>query len=229
MFAYIPARSGSKRILNKNIKKIGSKPIISYVIDNLKKLHFLKGIIVSTDSNKIKNICEKEGALCYDLRKKDLSNDSANFIDLIKNDIPRYQEKFENDNNLLFVLATAALVDKKTFEKAYKIYLKKKPEVLIPCKKYSVNPYMSMFLNKKKYLQSLFPKKILLNSQNLNDLYYDAGLFYFMDISKIRKLNSIKNSKKILPFVVTDQDGIDIDTMDDWNKFKDIFNKGTNN
>ena len=60
MFAYIPARSGSKRILNKNIKKIGSKPIISYVIDNLKKLHFLKGIIVSTDSKKIVKYANKK-------------------------------------------------------------------------------------------------------------------------------------------------------------------------
>ena len=63
---------------------------------------------------------------------------------------------------MLFVLATAALVKKHTFEKAYKQYLKEKPEVLISCKKYLINPYMAMFLNKKKLLQTLFPKKILL-------------------------------------------------------------------
>ena len=60
MFAYIPARSGSKRILNKNIKLFNGKLIILYVIENLKKLHFIKSIYVSTDSEKIKKICEKQ-------------------------------------------------------------------------------------------------------------------------------------------------------------------------
>ena len=46
MFAYIPARSGSKRILNKNIKLFKGKPIISYVIENIKKLDFIKSIYV---------------------------------------------------------------------------------------------------------------------------------------------------------------------------------------
>ena len=34
----IPARGGSRRIKNKNIKKFNGKPIISYSIDSAKKL-----------------------------------------------------------------------------------------------------------------------------------------------------------------------------------------------
>ena len=35
----IPARSGSKRIKNKNIKTFCGKPIIEWVIKNVKKTH----------------------------------------------------------------------------------------------------------------------------------------------------------------------------------------------
>ena len=51
MIAYIPARLGSKRIKHKNIKKLNGKPLIVYVIENLKKLKFISKICVSTESS----------------------------------------------------------------------------------------------------------------------------------------------------------------------------------
>ena len=58
----IPARGGSKRIKNKNIKFINGKPVISYVIQNLKKLKFINEIYVSTNSIKIQKIVKKREA-----------------------------------------------------------------------------------------------------------------------------------------------------------------------
>ena len=60
--AIIPARSGSKRIKNKNIKLFCGKPIIYYSINEAKKSKIFQKIIVSTDSEKIKKISEKYGA-----------------------------------------------------------------------------------------------------------------------------------------------------------------------
>ena len=53
--ALIPARSRSKGIKNKNIKKINNKELIYYTIKSAKQLNPDK-IIVSTDSLKIKKI-----------------------------------------------------------------------------------------------------------------------------------------------------------------------------
>ena len=42
---------------------------------------------------------------------------------------------------------------------------------------------------------------------------------------KIKKFNDLKNSKKVLPFLLKDENnGIDIDTKEDWERFKKIFN-----
>ena len=226
MFAYIPARSGSKRIKNKNIKFINGKPVISYVIQNLKKLKFVNEIYVSTDSIKIQKIVKKLGATCDFLRSKKLSNDKASFNDLIKEDLPKFIRLQNEDKNILFVLPTAALVSKKIYSKGYNYFKKKKPDVLMSCKKFDTTPYWSLFMNKSGYLNSLFPKMVLKNSQELNSLYYDAGLFYFFNHDNIKKFNDIKNAKKIFPFFVNNEDsGIDIDTLDDWKRFKEIFNK----
>ncbi len=58
----IPARKGSKRIKNKNIKLFAGKPLISYVIKIAKKSKLFSRIIVTTDSKKIANIAKNNGA-----------------------------------------------------------------------------------------------------------------------------------------------------------------------
>ena len=56
MFAYIPARSGSKRIKNKNIKLLMGRPIISWVIEKIKEAELVEDIYVSTDDEAIAEI-----------------------------------------------------------------------------------------------------------------------------------------------------------------------------
>ena len=86
--AIIPARSGSKRIKNKNIKKFINEPIISKTIKIIKKFEIFDKIYVSTNSNTIKKIAEKSGAIAPFLRDKKLSGDTVIthdvIIDLIK-------------------------------------------------------------------------------------------------------------------------------------------------
>ena len=68
----IPARSGSKRIKNKNIKLFFGKPIIYYSIKAAIKSKCFSDVFVSTDSIKIKKISEKYGAKVKFLRPKNL-------------------------------------------------------------------------------------------------------------------------------------------------------------
>ena len=57
--AVIPARAGSKRIVNKNIKKFKGLPIIAWPIKAAIKSNLFDRIIVSTDSKKIADIAKK--------------------------------------------------------------------------------------------------------------------------------------------------------------------------
>ena len=59
IIAVIPARSGSKRLPNKNIKNFNGYPLLYWSIIAAKKVKIIDKIYVSTNSLKIKKIAEK--------------------------------------------------------------------------------------------------------------------------------------------------------------------------
>ena len=73
IFCLIPARGGSKRLKNKNIKMLKKKPLVWYSINFAKKIKKAH-ILLSTDSKKIYKICSKFIKV-EDLRPKSLAND----------------------------------------------------------------------------------------------------------------------------------------------------------
>ncbi len=83
ILAIIPARSGSKRIPNKNIKLFSGKPLILYAIKDALATSYIDRVIVDTDSQEIAKIALENGAQVPFLRPKKLSKDSSQVIDNI--------------------------------------------------------------------------------------------------------------------------------------------------
>lgn len=75
--ALIPARSGSKRLKNKNVMDLGGKPLISWTIGAALESGVCDRVIVSTDCPVIREIAEQEGAEVPFLRPKELASDEA--------------------------------------------------------------------------------------------------------------------------------------------------------
>ena len=62
LWVIIPARSGSKGIKNKNIKKFLNVPLLVHSINFAKKLKFVDKIFFSSDSKKYSDLARKNGA-----------------------------------------------------------------------------------------------------------------------------------------------------------------------
>ena len=58
----IPARSGSKGIKNKNLKKIKNKSLIELSYDIALKSKIFTNIVVSTDSKKVSKLFKKKNS-----------------------------------------------------------------------------------------------------------------------------------------------------------------------
>lgn len=76
ILAVIPARGGSKGILDKNLKTVFNKPLLSYPIDFLRNEDIPVDILVSTDSKKIADLAFNLGVEVHN-RSAELATDQA--------------------------------------------------------------------------------------------------------------------------------------------------------
>ena len=108
--AIIPARSGSKRIPQKNIINFFGKPLISYSIIAAKKTKIFDKIIVSTDSDKIGSIAKKYGAEYLFKRPKKLSGDQIPTSSVVKHAINYLKKENQEPNFICCIYPTAPLI-----------------------------------------------------------------------------------------------------------------------
>jgi len=221
--AIIPARSGSRRIKNKNIKLFDNKHLISFSIKAAIKSNLFKRIIVSTDSNKISKIAKKYGAEVPFLRPKNLSDDHTSTQKVVNHAINQLNDK-HLVKNVCCIYATAPFIDYKNLIKANKILKDDKYIFVFTASKFHSSVFRSFYFEKKK-LVKLFPKFINSRSQDLKDTYFDVGQFYYANkkIWLTKKIFS-KNAKIIkIPHLKS----YDLNDLEDWNilnKIKKITN-----
>jgi len=72
----IPARLGSTRVKNKNLRKINKKPLIQYIIDSSLKSEYLDEIYINSEAPIFKEIADKNNIQFY-LRDVFLATDTA--------------------------------------------------------------------------------------------------------------------------------------------------------
>lgn len=82
--ALIPARAGSKRVQNKNIRALAGHPLLAYSIITAQQSGVFTEVIVSTDTQEIADIATSYGATVLSLRPAELATDTSTDIDWIQ-------------------------------------------------------------------------------------------------------------------------------------------------
>lgn len=217
----IPARSGSKRIKNKNIRKINKIPLLGITINLAKKSQLFEKIIVSTNSERISNIARKYGAETPFLRDKKLSNDYAATYEVLIDVIKRLKIK----NKYIFCLYPTSIFTKiGDLKKAFQLIKKKNAQLVCPVTKAN-NSILRSFLIKKNYMNYLIPKYRLTRSQDLPKVFLDTGSFYIYDRKALLKLNKKKNMPKKTIHYLIKHKTIDINYPKDLKLAIELFKK----
>ena len=220
--AIIPARSGSKRIKNKNFKLINGCPMIDYTIKNLINSKLFHTIHVSSDIN-IKNKTFYFNEIDCFKRPKKISTDKTPIYDVAKWVLKKYEKKKINFDTICIAYATAPLLEVDDFIKACKLFEKsnKKYPLLSVCEfKPSVDE--AMVLSTNRVVKPVSYKKFLTDSKKHKIYYYDTGSFIFTNKKHILEKN---NKKSYLKYELDRFKGIDINNKNDLNFVKEILKK----
>ena len=186
MIAIICARSGSKRIKNKNIINFFGKPIISHVIDIAKKSKMFSKVYVSTDSKKIQNISEKAGATVPYIREDKYSDDISTLKDALQDFCKNVKFK---DEYVCCIYSTSVLLEKLNFKIAYEKIRKLNLDLIVAIKEFETHPQNALII-KNNYL-SFDNRKSFFKNKKIKK-YSDAGAFFIFNKNKYFK-------KKYLP------------------------------
>jgi len=108
VIAIIPARGGSKGFKNKNIATFNGKPLITHTIDSASESKTITQIVLSTDSKKIRQICERAGLPVTHLRPKNLARDDTPTLDVIRYELDRLSEELSLKKALILILQPTA-------------------------------------------------------------------------------------------------------------------------
>lgn len=88
----IPARGGSKGVINKNIRPVCDRPLIAYTIDAANQSTELAECIVSTDSEEISSIAVANGGTVKFLRPSEFAGDLSSDLQVINHALNWYKE-----------------------------------------------------------------------------------------------------------------------------------------
>ncbi len=108
VLAVIHARSGSKRIPNKNIRDFCGKPLIAYTIEQALRCAFVERVIVDTDSPAIAAVAKKHGAEVPFLRPKQLAADTSQVADVLFCLLSRLKEEEGYEPTHVLILQTTS-------------------------------------------------------------------------------------------------------------------------
>ncbi len=122
-WAIIPARSGSKRLKDKNILEYKGKPLLAHSIEFAKTLSFVDEIFLSTDSESYAEIGLKYGAKVPFLRSGIASQDTSMEEDVlfdIRNQL--IERNLELPDLILWLRPTHPIRSRNHFEQMYTLF-----------------------------------------------------------------------------------------------------------
>lgn len=220
--AIIPARSGSKRIKNKNIKNFYNKPIIYYAIKAAKDSKLFNKIIVSTDSKKIGSIAKKFGAEFSFIRPKYLSGDRVGTREVILHGIRWIEKKYKKPNFICCIYPTAALLKPIDLKKSFKIIKSYKWNYIFSAIKNSYPIERAFNLTADKRVVMIEKKNFFKRSQDFKDSFHDAGQFCWGTYEGWHKHKVIFDKNSSI-YLMSTLKAHDIDNLNDWKIIKKLY------
>ena len=206
----IPARSGSKRIKNKNTVKIKSTSLINYICSKVQNSKLVKNFYVATDSKKIFNLIEnKKKFIFYNRSKKSASAKSKTeevILEFLK------ENKMISDI-IVIIQLTNPFINSKILDKAITKFLRDGYDSML-----SVSETNKFLWKKKKFTKPInynFIKRPM--TQNFKNYLVENGSFYIFNSKSFMKFKNRLHGKigyyimpKISQFEIDDKEDLKI-------------------
>ena len=214
--AIIPARSGSKGLPDKNIKMINEKPLMAWSIIAAKESGLFDEIMVSTDSEKYKNIAIEYGASVPFLRNESTASDTANTWDAVREVLVNYQKNYGRQfESVCLLQPTSPLRDSEDIIKAFKIFQEKDADAVVSVCELDHSIKTVNTLPTDGCMDGFFDSRVDARRQKAEKYYRLNGAIYIQKVSILFHGENIYGPKSFA-FIMGKEHSIDIDDISDF-------------
>ena len=223
IIAIIPARGGSKRIPEKNIKLFCGEPLISYPINMLKSCDFISKVVVSTDSEKIKKVSLLHGAVVPFIRPKKFSNDHSTTADAIIHAVEwLLKNESSNIDYILTVYPAATFITEEHIKNAISILEDDEVNSVFGAIEFPHPIQRAFTIDKKGFVKMVSNKYKSHRTQDIKRTFHDAGQFYLTRLNKLLSEKAVwcKQSK---PLLLDNRKFVDVDSIEDFIHAENLF------
>lgn len=217
LLAFIGARGGSKGLPKKNVLSFAGKPLVVWSYETAKQCPLITDIFVSTDSEEVLTILKNSSEYSESyLRPVELALDSSSIIDAINHSLQWLANKGKTYDHVLLLQPTSPLRTTEHIQSAIDLYLASKTPSKTLLSVYELASKFNWILRQEsdlvKFLQEGSQKS---QRQGLrNKLFMPNGAIYIAPILENRVHDIF--GENILPFVMSENESIDIDTSEDF-------------
>ncbi len=224
ILALIPARGGSKRLLGKNIRLLGGKPLIAWSIDSVKDITEICDILVSTDDPLIASVASSSGALVPWLRPDELATDTASSVDVVIHALDWYEANKGLVDGVLLLQPTSPFRTKETICQGIELFRDNCKQLVIGVSPSPVHPMWTLKMVQGKLVPFHSNHGLDIRSQDLPTAYIVNGSFYLSSPGDLRKYKSFTTIASIPLLIESPKEALDIDTHWDF-KIAECFVK----
>ena len=229
--ALIPARAGSKRIPDKNIRPLAGHPLIAYTISSALQSQVFSAVIVSTDSQLYGEIAGHYGAEVPHLRPADIAGDLSPDIEWVEYTLNQFRQDGREYDCFSILRPTSPFRLPETIQRAWRAFKDEKGvESLRAVEKCKQHPGKMWVVrgNRMMPLLPLSPSEQPWHSsqyQSLPDVYVQNASLEIAWSRVVFESRTIAGDV-LMPFFTEDYEGFDVNSAYDWNLAEHMVDSG---
>lgn len=211
----IPARGGSKRLPGKNKMDFDGQPMLTYPIRAAHLSELFSHIIISTDSEDIKNIVVMETPASYMMRADHLAGDDVNEIQVYLDVLRAHQEQYsELPEYFCAIYPTAVFLQFYEIVEAFELLKKSDADGCMGVTTYDIHPFRALGRDSEGHLYNLFPDENRTSSHDWPRACASNGTLYWFRTEHFMKFSTYFPTN----LVGYETFAVDIDTRADYDR-----------
>lgn len=222
--AIIPARGGSKRIPNKNIRDFCGQPMITHVLGAARDSGLFSVIHVSTESESIREVAAKFGFPPDFARPDELADDHTPIMPVLRHTSEEYARRGQHFDEIWLLMACAPLIDAQDLQKAAVLFREAGAEQpLLAVSEYPAPIEWAFSRGANGALTPVQAGMFAVRSQDLEKRYFDAGSFAAFPAARVLESQGAGSDSGFIGYALPKGTAIDIDDEQDWQLAEAIY------